>query len=157
MDKFIRPLQNNYLSQVEAVAQVLKQCNALKDILVDSQKQGNTQNYFQENEYMNPNIVNLISEETDRMNNLILNQLEVKKGRKIVDAYLSTTLSVYLQENGISQTWLSERTGINRVTLANLIAKPSSVSLINAYKISMAVNKPIESLFPIFVKYEDAE
>lgn len=66
---------------------------------------------------------------------------------------VKTNLGNIIDENGLKITWIAEKTGINRATLYNIIENPSSISLLNAYKLSLLLEMKIEELF----KFEENE
>ena len=70
---------------------------------------------------------------------------------------ITTTLGQYLKANGISKTWLSTQSGVNRVTLTNLINKPNTVTLLNAYKICSVLGEPVDKMFPFIELIEQNE
>jgi len=66
----------------------------------------------------------------------------------LTDSYVETILGEYLKLRGITQIWLSEMIGVDKTTIVNIIKKPKSISLLNAYKISALLDEKIETLFP---------
>ena len=58
-------------------------------------------------------------------------------------------LKMILDERGIKQNWLSEKAGITKQTMSNLINNRFNVSLESAIKIVKALDLKIEDVFYI--------
>lgn len=72
------------------------------------------------------------------------------------NATIGNALGHYIKFNDINQSKLAQMANIDRTTLFNIIKKPNSVSLINAYKICKILGEDMETLFPFFLE-EDTE
>jgi hypothetical protein len=60
----------------------------------------------------------------------------------------SNAFSDYIKNNKINQSYLSTCTGITRGTLFNIMKSPSTVTLLNAKKLAIALGVDIEVIFP---------
>jgi len=60
---------------------------------------------------------------------------------------VTSNLKDVLNDKKMSQTELCERTGINKSTLSNIINSPEKITLLNAYRISKILKRPIEEIF----------
>jgi hypothetical protein len=63
------------------------------------------------------------------------------------DWVLISNVKQRLEERGLKQSWLQEKTQIPISTLRSIITNEKSVSLENAMKISIVMNEPINKLF----------
>lgn len=67
----------------------------------------------------------------------------------IDDYEMEITLKECLDKLGKTQTWLCEQAKISRSTLAYILNKPQSASLLNIFKIATVLGVPIEH----FIKF----
>ena len=54
-----------------------------------------------------------------------------------------------IESRGIKQTWLSERCGINRTTLSNVIVNNQGTNVETALRIAKTLNMTVEELFEL--------
>lgn len=57
---------------------------------------------------------------------------------------IGAKIGAYLEENGIKQTFLAEKVGIDRPRLSNIILHDRKVDCVLYYKICKALNLPLD-------------